>query len=350
MKLPRFGFWLPALLASLAFVSPLRADSLSNPDRAAWMQEARFGVMTHFLHDWITGREHRDQMTPENWNKLVDGFDVEACADQLKSVGAHYYIITIGQNSGYYLSPNATYDKITGINPSKISRRDLVADLAAAVAKRGIRLMVYLPSGAPAGDRVADQALKWQNGPYRNAEFQRNWEAVIREWSSRWGNKVSGWWFDGCFWPNAMYRGEAPNFETFAAAARAGNPDSALAFCPGQVHRALSLAPQEDYIAGEVSKLDWWSVRRQAEGKFDGAQLHVLTYLGQDWGRGTPRFSTEEAVAFSLKVVAERGAISWDTPTQTNGTFAPEYLAQLKAIGDAVAAAKIPPSAPAPAR
>src|SRR5262249_44579737 len=150
-------------------------------------------------------------------------------AGQLKSVGAGYYIISIGQNSGYYLAPNAAYDKLTGITPSKLSRRDLVADLYEALHKQGIRLIVYLPSGAPGRDKEAVSALQWQNGPYRNKEFQQKWEQIIGEWSSRWGRKVAGWWFDGCYWPNTMYRTvDGPNFATFAAAARAGNPDSAV--------------------------------------------------------------------------------------------------------------------------
>ena len=55
------------------------ARAEKNSDRADWLHAARFGVMTHFLHDWIMHDQH-DQMTPENWNKLVDGFDVEAVA------------------------------------------------------------------------------------------------------------------------------------------------------------------------------------------------------------------------------------------------------------------------------
>jgi hypothetical protein len=44
-------------------------------------------------------------MSVDQWNKLVDGFDVEAMARRLQSVGAGYYQISIGQNSGYYLRP-----------------------------------------------------------------------------------------------------------------------------------------------------------------------------------------------------------------------------------------------------
>ena len=113
------------LLAGLALLAPARAEN--TPARADWMREARFGVMTHFLYDWIAGREGRAAMSPEKWNEIVNGFDVAACAAQLRSVGARYYLISLGQNSGYYVSPNAAYDRIVGITPSRLSRRDLVA-------------------------------------------------------------------------------------------------------------------------------------------------------------------------------------------------------------------------------
>ena len=51
----------------------------------------------------------------------------------------------------------------------------------------------------------------------RLAEFQRKWEAVIREWSLRWGKSVSGWWIDGCYFADQMYRfDDEPNFASFA--------------------------------------------------------------------------------------------------------------------------------------
>jgi hypothetical protein len=316
-------------------VLPLLA-SLHAQDRAAWMRDAHFGVMTHYLADWIAQTTH-EPMSIERWNRLVDEFDAERLAEQVKSTGAGYYVISIGQNSGYYLSPNSVYDKLTGISPSKLSRRDLVADLYEALHKRGIRLMVYLPSGAPAGDKAAEAALNWQNGPNRNKEFQQKWEQVIREWSLRWGKKISGWWFDGCYWPNTMYRtAEAPNFSTFAAAARAGNPDSAIAFNPGVIHRLISITPYEDYIAGEIDDPDKITVRRAFEGKQDGAQLHVLTHLGEQWGKGAPRFTAAQAAEWSRKLVQQGGAITWDTPVDATGAIAPAFLEQLTTIGKAV--------------
>jgi hypothetical protein len=301
------------------------------------MQQARWGVMTHYLADWIAGTL-KVEMSVERWNQLVDAFDVEALADQLQSVGAAYHILTIGQNSGYYLAPNAVYDEITGVRPSRLSRRDLVADLAAALQKRGIRLIVYLPSGAPAGDAAARTALEWQNGPHPNTAFQRKWERIIRVWSERWGRAVAGWWFDGAYFPNAMYRSpEAPNFASFAAAARAGNPDAALGFNPGVVYRQLSVTPEEDFVGGEVDQPERVTIRRTVDGQVDGAQVHMLSYLGQTWGRGEPRFAAEQVVSFSRTLWDARGAVTWDVPVTPDGRIPQPFLDRLRAVGQAAA-------------
>src|SRR4051794_8124702 len=75
------------------------------PDRAAWMKTARFGVMNHYLEDWIARREKIEggRMTVQQWNDMVDRFDVEAHAKQIEATGATYQIFTIGQNSGFYV-------------------------------------------------------------------------------------------------------------------------------------------------------------------------------------------------------------------------------------------------------
>jgi len=319
--------------------APGATEQKPNPGsgRARWMQDKRYGwgVMTHYLADW-QARVHHLDMSVDLWNKLVDGFDVEGMAKRLEAVGAGHYQLSIGQNSGYYLSPNPVYDKLVGIEPSKCSRRDLVADFYEPLNQRGIKLMVYLPSGAPGGDRVAREALEWERGPYPNKSFQRKWEQVIAEWSRRWGSKVAGWWFDGCYWANTMYRSaEAPNFASFAGAARAGNPDSALAFNPGVIYRLIGISPDQDYMAGEIDKPDQVSVHYAQEGLVDGVQIHMLSFLGTTWGMGTPRFTTDEVIAHTKKIRDYGGSVTWDVPVEPDGTIAQPFLDQLTALGKA---------------
>lgn len=305
--------------------------------RTGWMQDSRYcwGVMTHYLADW-QARAHNLVMTVDRWNKLVDGFDIGGMARRLESVGAGHYQLSIGQNSGYYLSPNPVYDKITGIQPSKCSRRDLVADFYEPLRQRDIKLMVYLPSGAPGQDKAAVASLEWLNGPYPNKNFQTKWEQVIAEWSRRWAKKVVGWWFDGCYFPNAMYRSpESPNFTSFAAAARAGNPNSSVAFNPGVIYRIISVSPNEDYTAGEIDKPDLVTVHRAAEGHMDGTQIHMLSFLGEKWGSGAPRFTTDQVIAYTKKIRDFGGSVTWDVPVELDGTITQPFLDQLTALGKA---------------
>ena len=309
--------------------------SVAHAQRAQWMQEARWGVMTHYLADW-QARAEGFQMNIEKWNEMINNFDVDGLANQLHQVCAKYHIISIGQNSGYFLAPNPVYDQLTGISPSKCSTRDLVADLSKALRQKGIRLIVYLPSGAPAGDREAIRALEWTNGPYPNVEFQRKWEQIIAWWSNEWGDAIDGWWFDGCYWPNQMYRGDEPNFESFARAARAGNPNNAVAFCPGVVWRTLSVTPHEDYIAGEIDNPERMSIRRIFDGLIDGKQLHILSYTGERWGLGNPRFTSEQIIKWSKEVISEKGAITWDIPVQINGLMKEEFIQQLMEVGKGI--------------
>lgn len=176
--------------------------------------------------------------------------------------------------------------------------------------------------------------LEWRNGPYPNKEFQVKWEQIIREWSIRWSDKIDGWWFDGCYWPNIMYRQEeAPGFKSFADAARAGNPKSIVAFNPGVFYRIMSSSPYEDYTAGEINKTEQTVFNKTYDGKLDGAQLQVLSFLGEKWGMGAPRYKDEEVLAFTQKLLNEKGAMTWDAPIQSSGLIYEPFIRQLTAVG-----------------
>lgn len=323
--------WLCKKGLFLAWLIILTAQYCLAQHRADWLRTAGHGVMVHYLSDW-QARVNGISMSPDAWNKMVDGVDVAGLAAQLDSIGARYLIFTIGQNSGYYVAPNKTYEKITGVT-QHCSRRDLIADLSVALRARHIKLIVYLPSGAPAGDSIARKALSWENGPHANRTFQQHWESIIREWSLRWGSKIDGWWFDGCYWPNIMYRSEqAPNFASFAAAARAGNPNSIIGFNPGVVYRSLSVTPHEDYIAGEIDKPELISIRRATDGKVDGAQVHVLSFIGAKWGMGEPRFTAQQVAGWTQQVIDAGGAMTWDVPVQLNGRIPIAFINQLMVL------------------
>jgi F5/8 type C domain/Alpha-L-fucosidase len=301
---------------------PLKSMTAVKQHSANWLHDAKWGVFVHYLTNPNT--------TASEWNNRINNFDVDYLARQLQLVGAKYFFITLGQNSGHYCSPNAAYDRYVGLQPSKCSSRDLVSDLHKALKPLGIKLLVYLPAGAPALDSTAVERLSWSSGPHRNKEFQNKWEAIISEWSLRWGNKVEGWWFDGAYWPGAMYNFSLPpNFQSFSAAARAGNSKSIVAFNPGIKYPIATQSDYEDYTSGELEEP--WGV--MCEKRWVGkAQLHILSYLGSSWGKGNPRYSNEKIIQITDNINSCGGVITWDVPIQSNGHIPQAFVTQLRTL------------------
>jgi hypothetical protein len=317
----------------------------SQPWRRAntdWLMRCRWGVLGCFLADTASNLKPTE-LAPDEWNRRVDAFDVEGLARQLADFGVPYFILTIGQNSGFYLSPNRAYDDLVGRDPSRCSRRDLIADLARALSPRGIYLMTYLPGTAPASDAVAKQRLEGAPDE-RMTELQRNWEAVVREWSVRWGKSISGWWIDGPYNAPAYQHPDAPNYRSFAEALKAGNPDAIVTFNNGLRTPLYSMTEYEDYTPGEIERdmtvapgaVSDWSRLANYERFLNGAQLHVLTLMGEWWGKGPVRFPDELTVGYTKFINHRGGAVTWDVPLTDVGTIDKSFHSQLAALGRAV--------------
>ena len=341
---------------SLAFDQTRR--DVATVGRAQWMRAARWGVFCHFLAD-TAGQMTGASLSVDAWNRRVEAFDVEALARQLAEVGAGYFVLTLGQNSGFYCAPNATYDALVGRTPSRLSGRDLVADLSAALQPHGIKTLAYLPSHAPAHDALAVQALRctppWDAGAWsfteqsyspqqgaqtdaRLSEFHQNWEAVMREWSLRWGERVAGWWIDGCYFVDRLYRGDdAPNLRSFAAALRAGNLRSIVALNQGVSGVLAAPTEEDDYTPGEADFAlpvpgDRGDGPIHCGPMMGGAQYHVLSFLGRWWGDYVPRFDAEFARAYTRSVVEAGGVMTWDVPVNERGLIPDDFLRQLRLL------------------
>jgi hypothetical protein len=60
--------------------------------------------------------------------------------------------------------------------------------------------------------------------------------------------------------------------------------------------------------------------------------LQILSYLGERWGMGNPRFEIKQIIEWSQQVWENQGAITWDLPLQSDGTIKTDFLEQLKAV------------------
>ena len=300
---------------------------LESKRSSGWMKAAKYGVFFHYLPGG------------PNFQKAINSFDVNAFAREMDASGAAYVFVTLGQNNGFYCAPNRAYEKYIGCKPhERCSKRDLPMDLSKALAKHHIRLMLYLPSRSPQRDKQAMQALsdvdEQQPAPQK---FTQKWSEIIREWSLRYGNRVSGWWFDGSYntagWDD---RTKAHNWKTWAAACRAGNPNSLLAFNPGTDNRKAfsALCTEQDYTAGEQNE---WTA---TPGKFpapEGVQWHVLSFLGTGWATADGPKQTDAAIIDYIREVnAQGGIVTMDVHVSADCKVYPPAMKQLAAIGRAL--------------
>jgi alpha-L-fucosidase len=321
------------------FMIPLTAQN-----RAEWLREAKWGVMIHYQPEALAMDNQMDPIDIYKWNELIDNFDCEKLAKQLSDVGAGYLIMTVRHVPPFFMSPNATYDRYTGQVPSRCSKRDLIEDLSDALNEYGIKLIAYIAVHAPGQNEAELKGFGLERhdyykfGPFeREPQALLRWQEVIREYSMRWGDKVAGWWFDGCYRPNTNYRHpDIPNFESFTAAARAGNPNSIVSYNPGRFPRIMSITPHEDYTAGEINDLDRIKWAYGYDGMIDGKQMHILSYLGKTWGQGEPRFTDEKAIEYSKGINEVGGAVTWDVPPLPDGTISDDFVKQLQTIGEAL--------------
>ncbi|MCX5644639.1 MAG: alpha-L-fucosidase [Phycisphaerae bacterium] len=327
MLVKRSHVWICLVVLCLAGVAPG-----ANTD---WFKDAGYGVFMHFLPGDAKGLA------------LVNEFNVQALAGQLETLGAKYFVLTLGQNSGFFNAPNATYDRLTGYAPGeRCSTRDLPLDLYQALKSRGIRLMLYLPCQTPNADARAQKAFGLPQGKKDqpiDLEFAQKWAQVIQEWSDRYGDKVAGWWFDGGY--DHIKFNEAIA-QVYAKAVKHGNPNAIVTFNPGV--KLIRHTQAEDYTAGELNEpFDVLPASRWVEG----SQWHALTFLGAHWSARDTRFPTENWVQWVSTVVSKGGVVTLDMGPNWNpqagpiSALAEAQMAQVQAIHAALDRAN--PSRPA---
>ena len=157
---------------------------------------------------------------PKPFPQAVADFAVEPFADMVEEAGAGYVIFTSTHAPHFYPAPIEAIERIL---PGNTCERDLIGDLADALQRRRIPLILYYPGGRSSDDTPAipwGQASGWNDD--REAYF-RNFCTIFAEIGERYGSKVAGYWFDFCPF-NVSHR-----FEPLYAAAKTGNPNRIVA-------------------------------------------------------------------------------------------------------------------------
>jgi hypothetical protein len=330
----------------------VRPDGTKN--RAAWMAQGTFGVMTHYLLS-PTGNTPAEKTA--ELSRIVDRFDVDSYVRQVQETGADWLIFTIGQTTGYLCSPNPAVD---AKNPGHTPRRDIALEIAQRLKPLGKRLILYFPSEADA-DPCVKQALGFGTEGYAERYFE-----FLRQYSLKFGTLHHGWWFDAC--------GPHPDayWNQWLAALRAGNPDVVVAFsqaefcCGGNIQPVCRL---EDYHAGEIHLLEDGKIRHDflwppgglqltAEAKLrkpgqearfympdgpfvGGVQWHGLLPIDLTFNPAIPNqfchYTDQELLQFVRAVKSVGGALTINVPIDVQtGRIEPGSQAQLVRLSKAL--------------
>lgn len=336
--------------------SPLHAvdtasANVSNPANTDWFARAGCGVFVHFLAKLQNNPETLPSLGRQtSWDECVRGFDVERFAEAMREAGAGYVIFTVNQQTRFLIAPNAAFDRITGCAPGEAcATRDLVLDLHAALSRRSIPLLLYTTGDGPCADAKAAAAFGWATPVTTN--YAHRWAEVFREYSLRYGDKVKGWWVDGCY---RVHGNLAYNDETLgilARALKAGNPAAILAMNNGVEDRVRPYTPHEDFTAGEQEVFRDLPLSRFV----GGAQWHILSFLGfpalgnplgAGWGQPGVRYPAAELAEYIADVNERGGVVSIDVLVYRDGTLDRSQLETLRRLRPLLAAAQSRQPAP----
>jgi hypothetical protein len=335
------AFWILLLLTSGG-----RASAAAHNPNTDWFQKAGYGVFVHYLEDLQNDPQQIHSLGRRTtWDECVRQFDVNRFAGAMAEAGAGYVVFTLHQRTRYLIAPNATFDRLTGYRPGEAcATRDLVEDLYQALHRKNIPLLLYWTGDGPREDAKAGPALGWKDPV--PADYVRRWASVVQEYGERYGEKVAGWWVDGCY---SFIGYDEQKLGLLAAALRAGNPQRILAFNPGVQDKVRAYSRHEDFTTGEQNQFLDQPVSRWV----DGAQWHILSFLGGGqsrigaaWAMPGARYSKQELIEYISDVNRAGGVVSIDVLLFRDGELDRSQLEILRAIRPGLANSQAQPPIP----
>jgi len=301
---------------------------------AKWLADAKYGLM--FQWGQWGYPEHGDR---KPWPKMIDDFDVEKFADMVQSTGAGYVIWSAVWHSFYFPAPIQSIEQIM---PGHTSKRDLIGDLADALNRRGIKLVLYYNGSAlKPRDPGTDP-----NQVGTDAQFRKSWIAIVTEIGERYGSRLTGWFIDEGWYPSP--------FEEENRALKVGYPGRFVSFNDWVRPRTTDFQDVEfgegfNCLNDGAGKLfpDGPPVGGDGiyvEGPHKGLQAHGMFIVdGPDWGIwkpetaiAEPKFTSEQIVEMAKAAKAHHVPLSFDLLMYEDGSVSPASLDVIKLFGKTV--------------
>ena len=306
----------------------LQAAAVAGTGDTQWMRDGRYGLFVHYQYRILLGRSIKTkpsfpepaQMTAEEWNRFVDGFNVRGFADQAAEARVGWVLFCIDDHYfAWPCAPNRTFDQYTGFAPGeKCARRDLILELADALNARGVKLICYFAglNGYMKEPKVsAGLADDGNERTPPSAQSRKRRIAVLREYAERYKDKVAGWWFDGM--ERDSYQDRPDDWSEIDAVVHRANPSAVIAFSYGANEQACVHEGTDDYTAGDTwSKQDLSRLTPQRLPAEGGLLWHGKIYCGNVYhGQGDAnQFTDQELIDWVRTCNRQGGVCTLDWP------------------------------------
>jgi hypothetical protein len=306
-----------------------------------WLAKCRFGIGIHWTAQTVPGTGR-----PLPFPKAVADFDLKGFIAAVEHAGADYVLFTAAHALQMLPAPHPVLDKIL---PGRTCERDLIAELADALAAKQKHLLVYYNHSCN-GKQDADweQAVGY-HAPNKE-RFARNLMEIVSWMGDRYRDKIKAWWFDSPYsldtrGPHNSVTTDMSGFqfpwERFTAAAKTGDPARLVTYNAG-VNETFLYTTHQDYWAGELVDLKHPPTARYHSA--NGLQWFGWTCLEDrawvhhrlDTKIPLPLYSDEETGSFVRICNSHQAPMSFNVGIYQDGTMAEASVEQLHRLNRAL--------------
>lgn len=318
---------------------PLLAGETTGYSRANtdWLAKCRYGIGVHWTAQ--TAPRHGD---PLPFQRAVEAFRLQEFVEQVQRAGADYVLFTATHALQMLPAPNAVIDRLL---PGRTCKRDLIGELADALAAKGLPLLVYYNHSCNGRNDPQWRKAVGYDGPDKNL-LAKNLMEVVAWMGQRYKDRVKAWWFDSSYsldarGPHNSVTTDMTGFqfpwERFTVAAKAGFPARLVTYNAGVAQTFLYTAHQ-DYWAGELVNLKTPATSRYLDHGLQWFGWTCLDFRGwvhtkQNTEIPGPLYSDEEVIRFVRTCNAHRAPMTFNVGIYQDGTMAAASVEQLRRLG-----------------
>jgi hypothetical protein len=322
------SLWLRSIeLTPVSAKSSLEAeDRKARQARAStdWFVRSGYGVMFHW-----TGQSKPRNGPPKIYADAVRDFPVKDFVETVQETGAGHVLLTLNHAIAHCPAPIASWEKY---HPGLTTSRDLLGELADALAKVRIRFLLYINS--PRFGKLSDGPGEFSPDITDTRYVDMHCE-VLDEIGRRYGRKLDGYWFDS--WYQSFEQFPRVRQDRIFEACKTGNPERISAF---NFWILPVCTPWQEYWAGEVGEPGPPATSRHIErGAGAGLQFQSLLYLDAPWVHSRPdtemepaRFSSDALTRYVQSSMKNQGVVTVNLGIYQDGTIGPQARELMRSV------------------